>query len=286
MPQPESYYVTSNPIQPSQDEELYVLFTGISQTAPRHKLGPKVVDYYLLHHIESGKGTFTCEGVTYELGTGDSFFIEPGHLISYEADGDDPWFYRWIAFNGSKAAKLLHNLGITSHRPVVQAGDLSSPAAHADRIRTLFQERSATAHLKSSALLQLLLAEYADVLQPLNRLPQEHATAGEKAVQQAIQFITAQYAEPITMEMMAENLGYHRAYLSTLFRKYTGMTPVTFLLKHRIEKARHLLRERQELTVEQIAASVGFHDALYFSRQFRRWCGMPPTEYRESMKKL
>jgi AraC-like DNA-binding protein len=85
--------------------------------------------------------------------------------------------------------------------------------------------------------------------------------------------------------MMAESLGYNRAYLSRLFKQHTKITPVTFLLKLRIDKARLLLRERLELTVEQIASSVGFHDPLYFSKQFRRWYGVSPTEYREQMKR-
>ncbi len=66
------------------------------------------------------------------------------------------------------------------------------------------------------------------------------------------------------MEMMAENLGYNRAYLSKLFKEHTGITPVTFLLRLRLDNARRMLRERLELTVEQIAFSVGFRDPLYF----------------------
>ncbi|WP_248929192.1 AraC family transcriptional regulator [Paenibacillus hamazuiensis] len=285
MSRAESYYVVSNP-QTVASDDLAVLFTGFSQTAAGHKLGPKVFDYFLLHHIESGRGRFTSHGQTHSLEAGDSFFIEPGKLVSYEADAGDPWFYRWLAFKGPKAAELLRSAGITPQQPIAHTGDDPRVPELLDRLRAVFQERSASSHLKACGLLHLILAEYAEALHPLHALPEEAATAGEKAVQQAIRFMTAQYAEPITMEMMADNLGYNRAYLSTLFRKATGMTPITFLLKHRLEKARLLLRERQELTVEQIAASVGFHDPLYFSKQFKRWFGMAPTEYRQSMKKL
>ncbi|MNO02539.1 DNA-binding transcriptional regulator AraC [compost metagenome] len=51
-----------------------------------------------------------------------------------------------------------------------------------------------------------------------------------------------------------------------------------FLLKIRMERARLLLSE--PLTVEQVAASVGFPDALYFSKQFKKWYGQAPTDYR------
>lgn len=88
------------------------------------------------------------------------------------------------------------------------------------------------------------------------------------------------------MEMMAENLGYNRAYLSKLFKEHTGITPVTFLLRLRLDNARRMLRERLELTVEQIAFSVGFRDPLYFSKQFRKMYGRSPTDYRNSIKNL
>ncbi|MNP73242.1 HTH-type transcriptional activator RhaS [compost metagenome] len=81
---------------------------------------------------------------------------------------------------------------------------------------------------------------------------------------------------------MCSSLGYNRAYLSRIFKKETGLTPVTYLLKLRIDKSRQLLRERPELSIEQIAASVGLADALYFSRQFRRFHGESPSAYRKN----
>lgn len=80
----------------------------------------------------------------------------------------------------------------------------------------------------------------------------------------------------------AAALGYNRAYLSRIFKQETGLSPVTYLLKLRIEKSRQLLRERPELSVEQVASSVGLTDALYFSRQFKRFCAQSPSTYRQA----
>jgi AraC-like DNA-binding protein len=51
-----------------------------------------------------------------------------------------------------------------------------------------------------------------------------------------------------------------------------------YLLKLRMERAKLLLQE--QLTIEQVASSVGFTDALYFSKQFKKWSGSSPSEYR------
>ena len=80
-----------------------------------------------------------------------------------------------------------------------------------------------------------------------------------------IQYMSTQYAYPVSIEQMSESLGYNRAYLSRIFKQETGLTPVTYLLKLRIDKSRQLLRERPDLSIEQVSASVGMPDALYFS---------------------
>jgi AraC-like DNA-binding protein len=52
-----------------------------------------------------------------------------------------------------------------------------------------------------------------------------------------------------------------------------------------VDHGRRLLRERPELTIEQIASSVGIQDSLYFSKQFRRWYNQSPTDYRVAVGK-
>ncbi|MCZ8514546.1 AraC family transcriptional regulator [Paenibacillus filicis] len=283
-PRPESYYVVSNPQPPSDSEGLAVLFAGHSQTKPGHKPGPKVVDYYLLHHVLAGKGTYACGGRSYSLGPGDSFLIEPGKLIHYAADLNEPWHYRWIAFEGARAESMMAEIGLGAAQPVVHTGRSRSVTVLFHQVQLAFQNRAAQANLKAAGYLHLLLAEYAEALRPQNKSLPHQATGSDLTVQQAIQYLSAQYAEPITIELMAETFGYNRAYLSNLFKRHTGVTPVTFLLRLRLDKARHLLRERPELTVEQIASSVGFQDPLYFSKQFKRFYQASPTEYRRSLQ--
>jgi AraC-like DNA-binding protein len=283
MSRPDSYYVVSNPY-PSDAEELLVLFAGHSQTKPGHKVGPKVVDYYLMHHVLSGKGYFTCRGEEYVLGAGDSFLIEPDQLVGYVSDEEDPWHYRWIAFQGKQSGRLLASAGFTPQQPVVHTGRDRRVGALFRQIENAFRGKRRSASLKATGYLHLLLSVYSDALQPGNASSAANASEIEKTVQQAIHYLSTQYAEAVSIEMMAETLGYNRAYLSKLFKKATGMTPVTFLLRLRLDKARHLLRERMELTTGQIAASVGFQDPLYFSKQFKRLYGQSPTEYRNTVK--
>ncbi|MEK8130684.1 AraC family transcriptional regulator [Paenibacillus filicis] len=279
----DSYYVVSNPSAPGDEHGLVVLFAGNSQTKPGHKPGPKVVDYYLLHHVLSGRGTYTCADREYELGAGDTFLIEPDTLVQYTADTEIPWHYRWIAFRGESAPGLLSQTGLGSRQLVVRTPRNRRIPALFRQVQEAFQTRAAGASLQAAGCLHLAMAEFARALQPVEPGQPAAESGGARVVQQALHYLSAQYAEPITIELMAEALGYNRAYLSTLFKSHTGVSPVTFLLRLRLDKARHLLRERPELTVEQVASSVGFQDPLHFSKQFKRHYQTSPTDYRLSL---
>ncbi|WP_308638464.1 AraC family transcriptional regulator [Paenibacillus silvisoli] len=281
-----TYMVLSNPV-PNEHGDLYVPFSGESQTKPNHLIGPKVYGFYLIHHILSGTGTYAFAGGQHVLRAGQTFLIPPQQLISYASSEEAPWKYRWIAFEGRQAERLVTGAGFDTAVPVVDTGDNPRVAVLFRSIQRAFRLGGAAAHFRAVGYLHLLFAEFAAASQPgsdagtQQRGPDSEALAGE-----VIRYLSTQYAEPISIELMADALGYNRAYLSRVFKQQTGMTPVTFLLKLRIDKARLLLRERLELTIEQIAASVGFQDPLYFSKQFRRFYEQSPSAYREAMRRL
>lgn len=284
MYRPDSYTISTNATL-NQDSPLIVLFAGESQTKPSHQLGPKIYDYYLIHIILSGKGRFHYQGTEIEIHVGDSFLIEPEQLVSYTSDEEDPWHYQWIAFRGEEADSLVAHLQNSPHYPIIQARNWRSIAKWYTRIQYSLKSKSPSLHLESIGYLHLLFAAYQRTMHPATQQQAINISKQQHIVQQVLHYLSTQYAEPITIENMAQHLGYNRAYLSRLFKKSTRVSPATFLLKYRVDKARLLMRERQELTIEQIAASTGFHDALYFSKQFRRFYRMSPTSYRDQLQK-
>ncbi|MFF2483365.1 helix-turn-helix domain-containing protein [Paenibacillus sp. NPDC058071] len=280
------YKVASNPVI-ERSEYLDVLFSGESQTKPLHKLGPKFYDFYLMHHVLDGKGVFECGGQSYGLEAGHTFLIEPERLVSYSSDEENPWRYRWVAFSGSQAPLLAAAAGFTSSDPVIAGSGSKRIPALFHRIYNEFRHGDPSSEWSARGYLQLLAAEYGKARYRQNGGPLPNGRGGsDLLLQQMIHYLSTQYVQPVSIEQMAESLGYNRAYLSRIFKRHTGVSPVTFLLKLRIDKARQLLREREELTIEQIAASVGLQDSLYFSKQFRRFYGMSPSAYREQMHRL
>jgi AraC-like DNA-binding protein len=283
MPMIETYDVVSNPYE--ADEDLHILFTGHSQTRSGHQVGPKVFDYYLIHHVLAGQGTFITGDRQYELAMGDSFIIEPGHLYEYRANRINPWQYDWVAVKGGKFQALLSQAGITLSSPIVRPIN-PHHMEWIDQIKSAFRSKDRSGGLRACGYLILLLSDFQHVIQPSPMNELEAPTTIERHVREVAQLLTTRYTEPISIESIAKIYGYNRAYFSKMFKVYNHVAPVTFLLNLRVSKARQLLRERSELTIEQIAYSVGFNDPLYFSKQFKKFYQLSPSEYRRSLSHL
>lgn len=277
-----THHVAINPY-PSKGE-IVVLFGGEEQTVPNHKAGPWILDYYLVHYVMSGQGQFQSFGKEYSLQSGDSFFIFPGELCEYISDEHDPWRYRWVGFKGSIVDQWMSSLGISTLNPVVNTGVNRRIPALFYRIFHSLKERQANCDLLSDGYMRLLFAEYAKNTGYRHPNDKQPHTEIERQVAQAIRWLTLQYSQPISIEQMAQSLGYHRTHLSKMFKQYTGMSPMNYLLKIRMERAKLLLAGT--LTIEQVSSSVGFSDPLYFSKQFKKWCGQSPTEYRNSISEI
>jgi AraC-like DNA-binding protein len=283
MNQEHSYFsISINTI--TNNAELSVLFSGEGKPVPLHKMGPAVHDYYLIHTVLAGRGIFEMRARTYHCSAGDTFVIFPGELFSYIADIDQPWHYVWVAFVGRAAGTTLSSIGVTPENAVI-SGSSSRAIRHLyRRIRSSFQQSvyPALEDMEGSGWLRLLLSELGQVNRQRMIGKPMAETDIERQVGQAIRYLELQYTQPVSIDELAHRLGYHRTYLCKMFKKATDLSPMQYLFQIRMERAKQLLAT--SMTIDQVASSVGFNDALYFSKQFRKWSGMAPSVYRKDQK--
>lgn len=90
------------------------------------------------------------------------------------------------------------------------------------------------------------------------------------------------YAEPIDLDALAARAGCSRYHFLRSFRAAYGETPVRYLTRRRIERAKDLLRSAN-LTVTEVCWLVGFASLGSFSSRFRELVGVPPSVYRDQM---
>lgn len=100
-----------------------------------------------------------------------------------------------------------------------------------------------------------------------------------RAAKQIQDYLKEHYAEEANLEKIAEKIGLTSAYISTIFKKETGMTITNYLIQIRLEKAKEMIRDTN-MTISEIAYAVGYVDTRYFSKLFIKNVGIKPVEYR------
>jgi len=101
----------------------------------------------------------------------------------------------------------------------------------------------------------------------------------KKPIRDAKLFIENHYPEQITLENVAEAVGFNTSYFSSLFKKETGLNFSDFLNQTRILHAKELLRDRAN-SAAAVADMVGFRDEKYFSKVFKKTVGLTIIDFR------
>lgn len=260
----------------SKFQDLYLCFCGVSECEPGHSFGPAVRPNYILHYILSGKGIYQVGDRTYKLKEGQGFLIEPEAVTFYQADEREPWTYLWVGFAGVQAEMFLQDLGLNSSQHVFRSG-------YGEDLKRIVSDmlRNSTFSQAEQYRLQGLLYEFFAVLAKDAQVDAVAEGKRESAyVKKAVNFIQNNYFRGIGVAEIAEHVGVSRSYLYKVFVKNLQVSPKEFLTHLRLVRSRELL-ELTELSVEGVAMSCGYQDALVFSKTFKQEMGMPPSYYRK-----
>lgn len=156
----------------------------------------------------------------------------------------------------------------------VWRADPAARAAFAQVVRAMGQRDAAR-----QARLDLLCGWLVLELRRQLTAPAEDRARAPLAVTRARRLLDTRFTEGLSIAGIAAALAIHPDYLRQLFLKWTGETPMRYLIRKRLEAACDLLRLNQESTA-RIAARVGVANPFYFSRLFRGRFGCTPTQYR------
>lgn len=260
---------------PTMDvEDLHVNNFGYSVTEPCHKYGPAVRNFYLIHYILEGEGEFFVNNNCYKLKKGQGFLIEPDYQTVYMADAKNPWTYVWVGFSGKKAKDILNNIGISQDFPIFTCDESQHPEKY---VKDMLEHNNSNPDdlYRQMAMLYLFFSSLAKT----NKNNTNFNSNENVYIMHAIRYIQNHYSEPMHIEEIAKYVGLNRSYLSTLFKKYTGLSPLKYLQTFRMTKAAHLLSMTQ-LSIASIAFSCGYQEPESFHKIFRQTTGLSPSQYR------
>ncbi|OVE80920.1 hypothetical protein BVY04_04580 [bacterium M21] len=243
--------------------------------------------------VLSGTGIHWVEGHEYIVRAGDVFlfqgeqkhyFKEAGKLDFYNLMFDPdklqlPTEYL-TRIPGFRALFLLEPTYRVKHRfnSRLQLGD-------SDLSNTLHQLKRMESELKEGlpGFEASLSAKLVELMVFLGRRYSEIRTTEGTAllrVSEVIGALEQDYTRSWTLKELTKIAHISESRLLVLFREATMNTPIEYLIKIRVSKAKELLLQTDH-PIDQIAMKTGFSDSNYFSRQFRKGCGISPREFRK-----
>ena len=249
---------------PDKTSPIYVCDIGDHKTPRSHCFGPATRPYFLIHLIESGKGTVDRNGVITELTEGDAFIIRPGEVTTYKADDKHPWTYAWISFYGNFAESVMQQTSTKDYAKYKKEGLWA--------LKTALDGKS----LDNIYSLNILFAV-------LNSIKEDTLEAENDFVKTAVSYIENNFFRDFNASDLANILGVSRSHFSVTFTKHTGETPYNYLLKTRLAHAKDYLKNTS-MSVTEIAYSVGFSGVERFSETFKQTVGLSPLAYRRSSR--
>lgn len=226
------------------------------------------LDYQLLY-IYKGCGHFFLEGNWQMIPAGNIVLYRPSEpqIYTYYAQ-DTPQIY-WLHFVGTEIPSLLdtyqiENCFIGKNRLLKQLFD---------GIILEFQ-------LRKPFFQDIAQSDFYKLLPLIHRLhlSQSSPTEGSDSIDQLIINLNKHYMDAWAINSMARFCNLSPDYFSHQFKNCTGYSPVQYLNRLRIEKAKEMLLT-ESLSVSEVAALVGYKDPLYFSKAFKKATGSSPKMF-------
>lgn len=240
-------------------------------------------EYATLIYLLSGRCTYIVNGTEYVAEKGDVVVINPYSTHKKIPFPGEPVEEFNIGFIDISVGSLPRNHLIADDAcPIITLTKYNSQfeqCCYEILEEGMNRENGSQLILKaiSMKLIALFLKESHNPDISTGRLPMKFKSADKKViVQTIINFMNENYMKDITLETISKNMYFSSVYISKIFKDETGKSPINHLIRIRLSKARQLL-ETRPISIKAAAEAVGYNDAYYFSKLFKKYYGVTPS---------
>ena len=236
------------------------------------------VTFYLMMYCLEGRGWFQSGEKRWNVGRGDLVVALRGVAHGYGADDEDPWTIQFAHFDGVDVPALLQLASIHPDGLVVSVGQQSSLFGAFNEMLAILQSGYSLHHLMiASSALRMMLSRVALINTYTLSAPSQGLD-----VQQVIQTMLEQISARCSLDDFARRANMSESAFAHGFRAKTGYSPIDYFLRLKIQKACELL-ETSTLQIGEISRSLGYEDQYYFSRLFKKFMGVSPSQYQREL---
>lgn len=259
-------------IQKDELLNLNIRNMGIEEDSKLAHWGKGRRIFLIIHYVLSGKGYFNGKQVK----AGEGFIIAPNQMHEYHSSEDDPWTYFFINLSGENAYEICQK----------HIGEITD-GIFTYKFRAKLMDVITETVRSECEISNRVPFSTACALSYFWRIMSLHEENDERDanhyVRDAKNYMRLHFHQHLTISEVAKALNISDRYLYNLFVKYSGCSPKQHLNGLRIARAEKYL-STTDMSISEIATSVGVPDVLAFSRFFKNYTGRAPSEYRRLKK--
>ena len=235
-------------------------------------IAPSVIDFIDLTYVIGGKATYLIDGKKLDVAKGDVLCIPKNS--HRQASSENPAEFECFAANF-----IMNELGANTEvglpLPLV-----TNIGVHGNVV-SLYRQLNESWLNRHEGYVMCVRANFMLILHRFMAMIvySVNTYQYDPRVRKAMRYITDNFASNITIADVAETVSLNPVYFGTLFKKETNMTFREYLNTIRINQAESMLRACK-WNVTEAAQNCGFSDVFYFSRLFKKYKGIPPSELR------
>ncbi len=234
---------------------------------------PRKQAFYTLHFIIKGQGTLVVNGKEFKLSQYDVFLLDNSSTFYYIPNNNDLWEYVFFEFRGNFADKYAIASGFSPTNP---KRSCVKPQKVLSALKDIFNDDKLDFSYFNT------LSVFFAVLDSTSEPEKQTAYFYQKDfIAEVKHFIELNYLSPdFNLKVLCKKMYISHSYLCHVFKQSENITPIEYVAKLKLARAKYLLKTTQ-YSVQEVSFACGFQEYEYFFRFFKRKVGLTPSQYRK-----
>lgn len=276
------YFIIPSPVVDEKRQDPLVLDLFLSEIGEIEVeqgtiwASEKALNKYLLVYCTRGNG-FVVIGNEQIPVSNDQFFIIPkGKTFKFYSVLDVHSRLLVAYFDGWKALRLSHEFGLV--RNLIPS--VNNMVANREMLfDEIFNNLSKGFYDNNLQYINFCFGHLLATFIYANRTAEDVETEANPIVNRVINYFNKNLDKKLSLKQIAEQVGYSPTYLTTLFKRETNYSPVSYFSHLKIVKACEYL-DYTKMKIKEISFKLGYSDPYYFTKDFTKKMGMSPRQYR------